>query len=307
MTQFRRDAVRIVVPASSANLGPGFDAIGLGLDVWDEYTAMVSDDAGWLIEVEGEGAGEVPLDASHLVARAMALVFTSVGAEPRGLVLRCRNAIPHGRGIGSSAAAIVGGLALARALLVDGRDRISDDDLLQLAMQMESHPDNISASLFGGLTLSWVDDDGHASSVVLPVHPDVRTVLVIPGDAVPTEAARAALPTHIPMADAVYNISRAAILGHALTQRPDLLLEATRDRLHQEPRRAMYPQSLALVEALQTAGVAAAISGAGPTVLVFATASTVDVVRDLAPANWQVEPTAVAARGTHEVEIHPAS
>lgn len=306
MTPFRREAVRIVVPASSANLGPGFDAIGLGLDVWDEYTAMVSDDAGWLIEVEGEGAGEVPLDASHLVARAMAFVFASVGAEPRGLVLRCRNAIPHGRGIGSSAAAIVGGLALARALLVDGAHRLSDDDLLQLAMQMESHPDNISASLFGGLTLSWVDDAGRASSVVLPVHPDVHTVLVIPGDAVPTEAARAALPTHIPMADAVYNISRAAILGHALTQRPDLLLDATRDRLHQEPRRAMYPQSLALVEALQAAGVAAAISGAGPTVLVFATASTVELVRDLAPASWQVEPTAVAPRGAHEVPARDA-
>lgn len=304
--QFRRDAVRIVVPASSANLGPGFDAIGLGLDVWDEYTAMVSDDAGWLIEVEGEGAGDVPLDASHLVARAMALVFASVGVEPRGLVLRCRNAIPHGRGIGSSAAAIVGGLALARALLVDGSDRLSDDDLLQLAMQMESHPDNISASLFGGLTLSWVDDAGHASSVVLPVHPDVQPVLVIPGEAVPTEAARAALPTHIPMADAVFNISRAAILGHALTQRPDLLVDATLDRLHQEPRRAMYPQSLALVEALQGAGVAAAISGAGPTVLVFATAATVDVVRDLAPETWLVQPTAVAARGAHEVPIHAA-
>lgn len=305
--QLRRDAVRIVVPASSANLGPGFDAIGLGLDVWDEYTAMVSDDAGWLIEVEGEGAGEVPLDASHLVARGMALVFASVGVEPRGLVLRCRNAIPHGRGIGSSAAAIVGGLALARALLVDGDTQLPDDDLLQLALQMESHPDNISASLFGGLTLSWVDDLGRAGSVCLPVHPDVQPVLVIPGDAVPTEAARAALPTHIPMADAVYNISRAAILGHALTQRPDLLLDATRDRLHQEPRRAMYPQSLALVEALQEAGIAAAISGAGPTVLVFATAATVGIVSDLAPANWLVQPTAVATRGAHEVPLHPAS
>lgn len=307
MVSFRREAVRVAVPASSANLGPGFDAIGLGLDVWDDYTAMVSDDAGWLIEVEGEGAGEVPLDPSHLVARAMALAFASVGAEPGGLVLRCHNTIPHGRGIGSSAAAIVGGLALARALLVDGSERLTDDDLLQLAMQMESHPDNISASLFGGLTLSWVDDHGRASSVVLPVHPDVRTVLVIPGDAVPTEAARAALPTHVPMADAVYNISRAAILGHALTKRPELLLDATRDRLHQEPRRAMYPQSLALVESLQDAGVAAAISGAGPTVLVFANDSTIDIVRALAPAQWLVEPTAVATRGAHEVPTHPAS
>lgn len=307
MAEFRRDAVRVVVPASSANLGPGFDAVGLGLDIWDEYTAMVTDDPGLLVEVEGEGAGEVPLDERHLVARSMAMVFEAVGARPSGFVLRCTNRIPHGRGIGSSASAIIGGLVLGRALLVDGAVLLSDDDLLQLAMRVESHPDNISASLFGGLTLSWVDDAGRADTLRLDLHPSIVPVVVVPGFAVPTEEARAALPTSIPMADVVFNIARAAVLAQALTTHPELLIEATRDRLHQEPRRPLYAESMALVDRLRDLGVPATISGAGPTVLAFATEATVATVRLAAPDGWPVIRTAVAARGAHEVPAHPGS
>lgn len=296
----RADGARVRVPASSANLGPGFDAVGLGLDLWDDYSAEVTAESGWQVEVVGEGAGEVPLDDRHLVARAMSLVFDAVGVQPPGIRLTCANVIPHGKGVGSSAAAIVGGLALGRALLVDGPQLLSDDDLLQLAMRMESHPDNISASLFGGLTLSWVEDSGRAGAVRLDLHDEIVLVLAIPGDAVPTEKARAALPGQVPMADAVFNVARAAILAEALTRRPELLIEATRDRLHQEPRRAMYAASMALVDRLRARGVAAVISGAGPTVLAFAATDTAALVADLAPTDWQVLRVAVAARGVHE-------
>lgn len=290
----------MAVPASSANLGPGFDAVGLGLDIWDEVSAIATAEPGWHIEVAGEGAGAVPLDEHHLVAQAMRLVFDTVGVRPAGIRLACVNAIPHGKGIGSSAAAIIGGLALGRALIAEGEHALSDDDLLQLAMRMESHPDNISASLFGGLTLSWVEDSGRAQSVRMNLHDDIALVLAIPTDAVPTEKARAALPAQVSMADAVFNVSRAAILAEALTRRPELLLEATRDRLHQEPRRTMYKASMALVDDLRERGVAAVISGAGPTVLAFARAETVGVVTESAPADWQVRRVAVASRGVHE-------
>ena len=307
MAEFRRGPVRIVVPASSANLGPGFDAVGLGLDIWDEYTAMVTDDPGLLVEVEGEGAGSVPLDASHLVARSMAMALEAAGVVPTGLVLKCVNRIPHGRGIGSSASAIIGGLVLGRALLVDGETLLSDDDLMQLAMRVESHPDNISASMFGGLTLSWVGDDGRSGTLRLELHPSIVPVVVIPDFVVPTEEARAALPAEIPMADVVFNISRVALLAEALTRRPELLVEATRDRLHQEPRRPLYAESMSLVDRLRAQGIPATISGAGPTVLAFATTESVDLVRAAAPVGWPVIATAVAARGAHEVPIHPGS
>lgn len=145
----RRDPMRVVVPASSANLGPAFDSAGLALEIVDDLVAMITDDDGVLIEVAGEGADDVPLDDSHLVARAMALGFAAMDAHPRGFILRCNNSIPHGRGLGSSAAAIVGGLVLARALVLAGDTLLPDTELLQIARAMESHPDNISAALFG--------------------------------------------------------------------------------------------------------------------------------------------------------------
>lgn len=305
MPRFRREAVRVVVPASSANLGPAFDCGGLALDVCDEYVAMISDDAGVLIEVSGEGAGEVPLDASHLVARSMALAFTAMDVQPAGFVLRCRNAIPHGRGMGSSAAAIIGGLVLARAMVSDGPAVLTDDDLLQLALRMEAHPDNIAAALYGGLNFSWLCESGNAGTVKLDVHPEVVPVLAIPGDAVPTSKARIALPARIDFEDASFNIARAALLVHALTRDPSLLLEATRDRLHQEARRTMYAPSIALVERLRAESIPAVISGAGPTVLALPRRQDASRIGALADPSWGVVECAVAHHGAREVPVDP--
>mgnify|MGYP000058229461 CR=1 FL=1 len=284
---FRRDPVRVLVPATSANLGPGFDSAGLALELVDELVAMVSDDPGVLVEVSGEGSDDLPRDSSHLVVRAMALGFSALGSAPEGFVLRCTNVIPHGRGLGSSAAAIIGGLVLARALVVDGHLRLSDDDLLQLALSMESHPDNIAAALYGSFTIAWTTDDGVADAARIEVNPELRAVVAIPSFEVPTKAARQALPAQVDYATASFNIARSALLVHALTEDPSLLLEATADRMHQEQRRGMYAPSMALVDSLRSRGIAAAISGAGPTVIAFVSASEVDSVSALIEGEWR--------------------
>jgi homoserine kinase len=305
MPRFRREAVRVVVPASSANLGTAFDCGGLALDVCDEYVAMVSDDAGVLIEVSGEGASDVPLDATHLVARSMALSFAAMDVQPPGFVLRCENRIPHGRGMGSSAAAIIGGLVLGRAMVIDGPAVLTDDDLLQLALRMESHPDNIAAALYGGLNFSWLAEAGSAGTVKLDVHPEIVPVLAIPGDAVPTSKARTALPAQVDFADASFNIARAALLVHALTRDPGHLLEATRDRMHQEARRTMYSASLELVERLRAESIPAVISGAGPTVLALPRPMDAERLQALADPTWRIVECAVAHAGAREVPIDP--
>lgn len=305
MGELRRDPVHVVVPATSANLGPGFDSAGLALDIADELVAIVSDDPGLFIEVTGEGADEVPRDDRHLVVRAMALGFEALGMRPNGFVLRCTNVIPHGRGMGSSAAAIVGGLVLARAMVVDGDSLLSDDDLMQLALTMEGHPDNIAAALFGGLTFSWIDQGGHAGHIKRAVHREIVPVLAVPGDAVPTAQARSLLTPQVDRSDASFNIARAALLVHALCEDPTLLLEATRDRLHQDARRSMYAASLDLIDRLRAELIPAVISGAGPTVLVLASPMTADRVRELADPAWDVRRSSVANVGAREVPTHP--
>ena len=305
MGDLRRDPVRVVVPATSANLGPAFDSAGLALDIADELVAMVSDDPGVLIEVAGEGAEQVPRDASHLVVRAMALGFEAMGIRPNGFVLRCTNVIPHGRGMGSSAAAIVGGLVLARAMAVDGHVMLSDDDVMQLALTMEGHADNITAALFGGLTFSWIDEAGIAGHVKRSVHREIVPVLAVPSDAVPTSQARSLLAPQVDRADASFNIARASLLVHALSDDPALLLEATRDRLHQDARRGMYVASLDLIDRLRAESIPAVISGAGPTVLVLASSSTADRVRELTDLAWDVRRAGVATLGARELPAHP--
>ncbi len=284
---FRRDAVRVLVPATSANLGPAFDSAGLALDLVDELVAMVSDDPGVLVEVSGEGSDDLPRDSSHLVVQAMALGFSALGSAPDGFVLRCTNVIPHGRGLGSSAAAIIGGLVLARALVVDGTDRLSDDDLLQLALTMESHPDNIAAALLGSFTIAWTSPEGIADAARIEVDPDLRAVVAIPAFEVPTKDARQALPAQVAYSTASFNIARSALLVHAMATDPSLLLEATADRMHQEQRRGMYAPSMELVDTLRARGVAAAISGAGPTVIAFVTAAEVDAVLGMIEGEWR--------------------
>ncbi len=299
----RRDPVRIQVPASSANIGPAFDSAGLALDIVDDLVAMITDDDGVLIEVVGEGAESVPLDDSHLVARAMTRGFAAMDAHPRGFILRCNNAIPHGLGLGSSAAAIVGGLALARALVVGGETLLPDADLLQVAKSMESHPDNISAALYGGLTFAWINEDGFARHIRLDPHPDIRPVIAVPAAGLPTAEARLALPPEVAFSDAAFNVARAALLLHSLTTEPDHLMDATSDRLHQDRRRSMYEPSLDLVEALRAAGIPAAISGAGPSVLALASVVTADLVAGLAGTGWQVSQVGVAGQGVRAVPV----
>jgi homoserine kinase len=294
---FRKDAVRVLVPATSANLGPAFDSAGLALELVDELVGMVSDDPGVLVEVSGEGSDDLPRDSSHLVVRAMALCFSALGAAPEGFVLRCTNVIPHGRGLGSSAAAIIGGLVLARALVIDGADRLSDDDLLQLALTMESHPDNIAAALMGSFTIAWTTEAGRADAARIDVNPELRAVVAIPAFEVPTKAARAALPAQVDYAQASFNIARSALLVHAMTKEPSLLLEATADRLHQEQRRGMYAPSMALVDDLRARGIAAAISGAGPAVIAFVTVDEVDSVLGLIEGEWQSFSLPIRATG----------
>jgi homoserine kinase len=303
---FTREPVRVVVPASSANLGPGFDCLGMALALYDELVAMVSDDEGVLIEAAGEGADDVPRDESHLVVRAMRLLFDHVGSHPAGFVLRCRNSIPHSRGLGSSAAAIMGGLTLARALIDGGADRISDDDLLTLALALESHPDNLSAALLGGFTVGWIRE-GAARAVRMPVHPSIRPVVAIPPHRMATTTARKALPAQVQLDAVIFNLSRAGLMAHALRDRPDLLLDATEDALHQRARSGIYPDSMDLVDALRGRGLPALVSGAGPAVMVLGheAGHGVDAVSALAPAGWDVVSVPISPTGAAVVPIHP--
>jgi len=266
----RPTEVRVRVPASSANLGPGFDSLGLALGLYDEIDVAAAGD-GLVVEVDGEGAAGVPRDERHLVVRAMRRAFAVFGDAPPGLRLRCRNAIPHARGLGSSAAAAVAGAVAAAALA--GRDpRAERATLLQLTAGMEGHADNAAASLLGGFVIAWADvEDGDAGArfdaVRLDVHPGIVPVALVASVESSTATTRGLLPARVPLADAAFTGSRTALAVLAFSGRPDLLLPATADRLHQEYRRPAYPESAALVDALRAQGVPAVISGAGPTVL----------------------------------------
>ncbi|MFF0657040.1 MULTISPECIES: homoserine kinase [Micromonospora] len=264
-TTFTPGPVRVRVPATSANLGPGFDALGLALGRHDDVTAEVTD-GGVRVSVTGEGAGELPPDERHLIVTAMRAAFDVLGAQPAGLALECVNRIPQARGLGSSSAAIVAGVLAARALVADGDRRMDDDAALRLAAELEGHPDNVAPCLLGGFTIAWTEPGG-ARAVSLPVAPAVCPTVFVPAERGLTSVARAALPATVPHADAAFNAGRAALLVHALTADPALLLPATVDRLHQDQRAPGMPATAALVAALRAADVAAVVSGAGPTVL----------------------------------------
>lgn len=268
---FRSVGVEVVVPATSANLGPGFDSLGLALSLHDHLVAMVTEDPGVSVIVEGEGAGALPGDERHLVARAMQAAWEGMGVAAPGVLLRCRNSIPQGRGLGSSAAAIVAGILLARGLVEGGEGLLPDDEVLGLATRMEGHPDNVAAALLGGFTTAWVDsvDDSHASAVTRATHTSVVPVILVPQQSMPTAEARNLLGDTVARSDAVFNLGRTALLTHALVSDPALLFPATEDRLHQEARAHAYPQSHALVMTLRGEGIPAVVSGAGPTVLAF--------------------------------------
>lgn len=264
---FGVEPVRVAVPATSANLGPGYDVLGLALALEDEVTAQVTA-GGIRVEVVGEGADEVPDGAEHLIVRTMMRTFDVLGVQrPDGLALTCHNRIPHARGLGSSSAAIVAGIVLARALVTDGARGLDDAAVLRLAAEIEGHPDNVAPCLLGGFTIAWTDEDGGARAVRLEPSPTLRPIVYIPTSRGLTAHARAALPAMVPHADAAFNAARAALMVHALTVDPSLLWEATQDRLHQDYRAPGMPETAALVRSLRDKGVPAFVSGAGPSVL----------------------------------------
>jgi homoserine kinase len=233
------------------------------------------------VEVTGEGAGQVPDDERHLVVQALRVALDHVGAPQAGLRLVCHNRIPHGRGLGSSAAAVVAGMLAARGLVAEP-EALSDDVVVQLASEMEGHPDNAAPAVLGGATVAWSQDD-RFRAVSLEVSDELVPIAVVPAQHLSTKAARGVLPAQVPHGDAAFQAGRAALLVEALRRRPDLLLTATEDRLHQGYRRPVMPDSLALVDTLRAGGVAAVVSGAGPTVLALAR-RTGEVRADGAPA-----------------------
>ncbi|MFN8089135.1 MAG: homoserine kinase [Mycobacterium sp.] len=265
---------RASVAASSANLGPGFDSMGLALGLYDEITVETRD-SGLAVEVEGEGAGEVPLDSDHLVVRAVRRGLEAAGAAVDGLIIRCRNAIPHSRGLGSSAAAVVGGLAAANGLVAQTDLQVlSDDELIQLSSEFEGHPDNASAAVLGGAVVSWSESGPEGSrygAAALRLHPDIQLFSGIPDVRSSTAETRVLLPEQVSHRDAGFNLSRAALLVVALTQRPELLMTATEDVLHQPQRAAAMIASAEYLRLLRRSGIPAVLSGAGPSILVLTT------------------------------------
>ncbi|MCC3764988.1 homoserine kinase [Glycomyces sp. TRM65418] len=263
--------VTVRVPATSANLGPGFDSLGLALDLCDEVTAEATSGTAVQVSVQGEGEGTVALDERHLVAAAMLRTFKHLDLAAPGLKLQCRNRIPHARGLGSSSAAIVAGIMLADALAGASMTRAQK---LALASEIEGHPDNVAPCLLGGFTVAYDTEDG-AKALSLDPSPRIHPWVFVPDAKGLTSVARAALPEKVPHVDAVFNVSRAALLVAAVARQPSRLFEATDDRLHQPYRARGMPESSRLLRELRAAGIAAAISGAGPTVL----ALTVDDAR----------------------------
>jgi len=259
-----------LVAASSANLGPGFDSLGLALGLYDEIAVEITE-SGLVVEVEGEGAGQVPLDSTHLVVRAIEHGLLTAGVQVPGLKVYCRNDIPHSRGLGSSAAAVVGGLAVVNGLVTQvDSEPLSDVELIQLASEFEGHPDNASAAVLGGAVVSWTEHEGvlpRYSAVPVRLHPDIHLFPAIPEERSSTAETRVLLPEQVSHTDARFNLSRAALLVVALTQRPDLLMEATEDVLHQPQRAAAMPRSAEYLQLLRRCGVAAVLSGAGPAVI----------------------------------------
>jgi homoserine kinase len=289
-------AVRVRVPATSANLGPAFDCAGLALGLHDvvEFSTPAN---GLEVAVTGEGFDSLPATEDHLVVRAFRAASAELGWSPSGLRVVATNEIPQGRGMGSSAAAVVAGVLGAWALCPDV-ETVDVDAVLRLTTELEGHPDNVAPCLLGGATLSWLGNGG-ARAVRLDVAAGVRPVVLVPGGTLSTHVARGLLPDVVPHADAAFNAGRSALLVHALTRDPALLLEATEDRLHQRQRAAAMPESLALVDGLRERGHAAVVSGAGPSVLALVGEAAVAEVGYLTPQGWRCLPLDVDVSGAH--------
>jgi homoserine kinase len=316
MTNWTPRAVCVRVPATSANLGPGFDALGLALGRYDEVVAEITDSA-LTIQVAGQGEAAADTGEAHLVVRAMRAAFAAAGTgQPPGLALRCINAIPQGRGLGSSAGAVVAGVLAAQALAFgangvgpqdDAGVRFADPWVLGVATTLEGHPDNVAACLTGGLTVAWTAAGGARAIRLEPVT-GLTPVLCVPAFELATEQARRALPATVPHRDAAANAGRAALLVVALTQAPDLLFDATRDLLHEPYRAPLMPATAEVIGQLREAGIPAVLSGAGPSVLAFTMAGQtpgpveVDSIVRRAGTEWHISPLDVDRQGA---AIHP--
>jgi homoserine kinase len=307
-------SVLVKVPATTANLGPGFDTLGLALSLYDELTVTVRAEPGATVHVVGVGKGEVPQDASNLVVRAISHTFEHFGRTLPGLDLVARNVIPHGRGLGSSGAAIVSGIMAAKGLL-EGIVEIESIELLALATELEGHPDNVAPALFGGLTIAWVTPDGPQYKKLM-VHRGVSPLVAVPETTMSTALARSLQPTSVPHEDAIFNVSRSALLIAALIQSPELLLVATEDKLHQAYRASAMPQTDALLQVLRRAGLPAVVSGAGPSILVLCSDPAqrlvaAELIARTMKSAWQALMLAVDFKGatviTHPVEANGQS
>lgn len=275
--RLRRGPVTVRPPATSANLGPGFDAFGLALELRDEVTVEVLD-SGLEIEISGEGSESLPLDEHHLIVRSLRAAFGRLGGQPPGLRVRCVNRIPHGRGLGSSSAAICAGIMAARALVTDGELVLDAYGALDLANELEGHPDNVAPCLVGGFTTAWQQADG-VDVLRLDPADGVSAVLFVPSQPLSTHVARGLLPKDVPHADASFNAGRSGLFALALTapglaaeRRRELLFAGTEDRLHQGYRAPAMPESAELIGRLRADGHPAVVSGAGPSVLAFGVA-----------------------------------
>ncbi|ROQ63864.1 homoserine kinase [Rathayibacter sp. PhB152] len=301
--------VHVKVPATSANLGPGFDTLGLALSAYDELEVTAVTATGARVSVHGVGEGEVPTDETNLVVQAIAYTFADQRQEMPGIEVTARNIIPHGRGMGSSGAAIVSGIMAAKGLL-DGIVELDSDDLLRIATEMEGHPDNVAPALFGGLTIAWVEPGAEGGpeaplrprSKKLMVHRGVSPVVFVPEHTMSTRLARSLQPISVPHEDAVFNVSRSSLLIAALIQSPELLFAATEDKLHQNYRAAAMPQTSELIALLRSHGYAAVVSGAGPSVLVLCSdpaqrLAAADLVAKEAHTPWRAHMLAVDFKG----------
>lgn len=298
--------VDVRAPATTANLGPGYDCLGMALDVWNTLTVKVlPDGASSSVTISGEGEGELDTDAQNLTYRAMEFLFNEADTALPPLSLRCQNAIPLSRGMGSSASAISGGLVAANRLL---DDVFSQDDLLEMAATIEGHPDNVAAAIHGGMRLV-VMEDNRLYTAPITVPSDIQAVLFIPDRRIATADARRVLPGEISVADAVYNMSRTALLVASMeSDHPEYLSIATQDRLHQPYRQTIFPQMKVIFAAAQAAGALGVfLSGSGSTIMAFARDRAMTVAYEmfdaarLAGVEGRVEVTQPTSLGAHVV------
>ena len=298
--------VTVKVPASSANLGPGFDTLGLALGLYDTVDVEVIPQ-GLEVEIFGEGEDDLPRDGSHLVVKAIRAGLKAADVDVPGLRVVCHNNIPQSRGLGSSAAAAVAGVAAANGLAGFPLD---DAQVVQLSSAFEGHPDNAAASVLGNAVVSWteipVDGRTHPQykAVSIPVHPSIRAFALVPAFHASTEAVRRVLPSDVTHVDARFNVSRCAVMTVALQHHPELLWEGTRDRLHRPYRADVLPVTAEWVNRLRNKGYAAYLSGAGPTCMVLTTGDGVDEksLQDARDAGLRVMEFPVA--GPVEVTLH---